>query len=143
LRKVFLVCLLVSVLAASASSAGTEVTLSADIGPRPLSEARAGFGRQTGLQLIYVSTIAEAVQSKGAPAGLTASAALAQLLEGTGLRFEFLNERTVRIFPAPAVVPTAVAWVPAAAHSAGGQASPGQLALGSQSWETFVKQLAP
>jgi len=129
LRKVFLVSLLVSVLAASASEAGTEITLSADIGPRPLTEALAAFGRQTGLQLIYVSTIAEAVHSKGATAGLTASAALAQLLEGTGLRFEFLNERTVRIFPAATVVPTAVALVPTAAHPAGGQASPAPFTL--------------
>ena len=109
LRKLVLLCLIASVLAASAASADGELTLSADIGPRPLTEALAAFGRQTGLQVIYVSTIAEALHSKGAPAGLTVSAALTQLLDGTGLRFEFLNARTVRIFPAPTIVPTAVA----------------------------------
>ena len=96
-------------MAIAASGADMEVRLSADIGPRPVAEALAAFGRQTGLQLIYVSTIAETQQSKGARAGLTASEALAQLLEGTGLAFEFLNARTVRIFPAPTVVPTVVA----------------------------------
>jgi outer membrane receptor protein involved in Fe transport len=112
LRKLLFLCLMGSVLAASAARGDGEVTLSADIGPRPLTEALAAFSRQTGLQLIYVSTIAEALQSKGAPAGLTATAALAQLLEGTGLRFEFLNARTVRIYPAPTILPTAVASMP-------------------------------
>lgn len=91
-----------------ANDAGSEVKLSADIGPRPVTEALAAFGRQTGLQLIYVSTIAETQQSKGARAGQTASEALKQLLDGTGLTFEFLNARTVRVFPAPTVVPTAM-----------------------------------
>jgi len=118
LRTVFFVCLMWSSFAIAASGADTEVRLSADIGPRPVAEALAGFGRQTGLQLIYVSTIAETQQSKGARAGLTAPAALSLLLEGTGLAFEFLNARTVRIFPAPTVVPTAVAAASAPPQSA-------------------------
>jgi outer membrane cobalamin receptor len=80
--------------------------LTADIAPRPLSEALDAFGRQTGLQLIYVSSVADTRQSKGARAGLAAREALTQLLEGTGLTFEFLNARTVRIFAAPTTVPT-------------------------------------
>jgi outer membrane receptor protein involved in Fe transport len=78
-----------------------------------VAEALETFGRQTGLQLIYVSSIAETPKSKGAPAGLAAPAALTQLLEGTGLTFEFLNARTVKIFPAPAVVPAFTAASPA------------------------------
>ncbi len=117
LRRLLLLCLMESCVAVTASGADTAATLSANIGPQPVAEALAAFGRQTGLQLIYVSTIVEALQSKGARAGLTASEALAQLLEGTGLRFEFLNPRTVRIFPAPAVLPTAVASLPAPQHS--------------------------
>src|SRR5262249_23381768 len=89
-----------------AGRAVTALTLSADITPRPVAEALAEFGRQTGLQLIYVSTITEAKQSKGARAGLPVAQALVQLLDGTGLRFEFLNARTVRIYVASAVVPT-------------------------------------
>jgi iron complex outermembrane recepter protein len=129
LRKLLLLGLIGSSVAPPASGADPAVTLAADIGPRPVAEALAAFGRQTGLQLIYVSTIAEAQQSKGARAGLTASEALTQLLEGTGLRFEFLNARTVRIFPAPTVVPTAVASLPAAPHSAQGRAAAGAYAV--------------
>src|SRR5262245_45806867 len=107
LRQSLLLCVMCGLLAPSASRAETERTLSADITPRPVAEALAEFGRQTGLQLIYVSTIAEAQQSKGARAGLPVAEALVQLLDGTGLRFEFLNARTVRIYAAPTVVPTA------------------------------------
>src|SRR6266446_3073493 len=112
LRSALLLCLVWSLLTASGSRAETALMLSADIGPRPVAEALAAFSRQTGLQLIYVSTIADTQQSKGARAGLTAPEALTQLLEGTGLQFEFLNARTVRIYPAPPVVPTALASVP-------------------------------
>src|SRR5216684_1117254 len=112
LRNALLLCLTWSLLTAPDSRADTVLILSADIGPRPVAEALAAFSRQTGLQLIYVSTIAETQQSKGARAGLTAHEALTQLLDGTGLQFEFLNARTVRIYPAPPVVPTALASVP-------------------------------
>jgi outer membrane receptor protein involved in Fe transport len=116
LRKLLLGCLVGGLMAASAGGAGSPVTLSADIAPQPLAEALATFGRQTGLQLLYVSGIAEAQHSGGAGAGLTASAALTQLLEGTGLTFEFLNARTVRIFPASVTVPTPAAPLPAPQH---------------------------
>jgi hypothetical protein len=102
---------------ASAGAPDSEIRLSADIAPQRVAEALATFSRQTGLQLIYVSTIAETQQSKGARAGLTAAEALAQLLDGTGLAFEFLNARTVRIFPSP-VTPAAVAPLPSSRHAA-------------------------
>jgi iron complex outermembrane receptor protein len=107
------------VLAPCVNGAAPAATLAADIGPRPVAEALAAFGRQAGLQLIYVSAIAETLQSKGARAGSTVSEGLAQLLDGTGLRFEFLNARTVRIFPAPAVIATTVAASPLPAQATG------------------------
>jgi len=106
LRTGFLCCLVWSLFLPSVGGAQPVAKLSADIGPRPVSEALAAFGRQTGVQLIYVSSVAETQLSKGAGAGLAAPEALAQLLDGTGLSFEFLNARTVRIFEAPIIVPT-------------------------------------
>jgi hypothetical protein len=117
-RRGLLVYLLWSVFSAPAGVAEPAATLSADIGPSPLSEALAAFGRQTGMQLIYVSSVVETQQSKGARAGLSALAALTQLLQGTGLKFEFLNARTVRIFSAPAPDPTQSASLSATPHSA-------------------------
>jgi len=106
-----------------AVSAERARTLSTDIGPQAVSEALAAFGHQTGLQLIYVSSVVDTQQSKGARAGLTASDALQQLLEGTGLGFEFLNARTVRIFPVPTVVPTHSPSSPAPHRSADAHSS--------------------
>jgi iron complex outermembrane receptor protein len=79
--------------------------LSADIKPQPLAGALAEFAHQTGLQLVYVSQLAKARVSKGARAGLAPAEALPALLEGTGLGFEFLNARTIRIFESTTAAP--------------------------------------
>jgi iron complex outermembrane receptor protein len=100
---------LVALLGAAASRAQSPARLAADIPPQPLAEALAAYARQTGLQLVFVSEIARGKTSKGAPAGLTQEAALTQLLDGTGLRFEFLNERSVRILVAKPKLPPAPA----------------------------------
>jgi hypothetical protein len=103
---------LVALLGAAASRAQSPPRLAADIPPQPLAEALAAYARQTGLQLVFISEIARAKTSMGAPADLTQGAALNRLLDGTGLRFEFLNERSVRILVAKPELPTA----PAPAH---------------------------
>ena len=92
--------------------------LAVDIAPQPLNQALAAFGEQTGLQLFYVAAIAKTRSSKGATAGLAPVEALAALLEGTGLEFEFVNDRAVRIFPAPAPLPTHSASLSAVPHAA-------------------------
>jgi outer membrane receptor protein involved in Fe transport len=93
----------------SAMVGAAERVLSQAIEPQPVAEALDALGRQTGLQFIFVSSIAHAQRSKGAPAGLAPDAALAELLDGTGLRYEFLNPRTVRVFAAPDGLPAATA----------------------------------
>jgi len=87
-------------------TAESDAALSTAIAPQPLAAALADFAHQTGLQLVYVSQIAAGRTSKGARAGLSRDEALTQLLEGTGLAFQFLNVRTVRIFESVAVAPT-------------------------------------
>jgi len=72
--------------------------LSHEVAAQPLAQALSEFADQTGLQLVYVSEIAATQVSKHAPRGLATPDALQRLLEGTGLHFEFLNDRTVRIF---------------------------------------------
>ena len=72
--------------------------LAADIPAQPLAEALAAFRRQTGLQLIYVSSVISNQRSQAVAAGLNADEALAHLLQGTGLRFEHLTPRSIRIF---------------------------------------------
>lgn len=80
--------------------------LSQAIEPQPLDAALEALARQTRLHFIFVSSVADSQRSKGAPAGLAPAAALAQLLDGTGLQYQFLSERTVRVFVAPAEAPS-------------------------------------
>lgn len=87
----------VAMLLATAANAQNAPASQTQIPAQPLIQALNAFATQTGLQIMYVSNIAEGRQSKGAPAGLTPEQALARLLEGTDLTYEFLNDRTVAI----------------------------------------------
>jgi outer membrane receptor protein involved in Fe transport len=129
LRRLFLGCAASCVFATSLAGAPSAPLLAVDIAPQPLNQALSAFGEQTGLQLFYLSTTVKTRSSKGARAGLAPGEALNALLEGTGLRFEFVNARAVRIFPDPNIVPTAVVAVPAALQNPGRHASSGELAL--------------
>jgi iron complex outermembrane receptor protein len=78
--------------------------LATSIPAQPLGEALAAYARQTGLQLVYVSGLIGEQRSHEVSAGLDIKDALTQLLQGTGLQFEFLTARSVRIVaPAPPV----------------------------------------
>jgi Secretin and TonB N terminus short domain len=90
----------VQLLPALAQAVEAAVALTADIPAQPLAQALAGFADQTGLQFVYVSDVVRNRKSHAASAGLSAQDALARILEGTGLRFEFLTARTVRILAA-------------------------------------------
>jgi len=79
-------------------------TLTIDIPAQPLAQALTEFAHQTGLQLVYVSGVVGNQRSRAVSAGLGGDAALAQLLQGTGLRFEHLTATSVRIL---AATPTA------------------------------------
>jgi iron complex outermembrane recepter protein len=116
LRNLLASCALWSLLIAAVSVAQPANTLQNRIAPQPLAQALAAFANQTGLQVIYVSDIVVAQQSKGAPAGLSPPDALEHLLAETGLEFELLNARTVRIFAPPDVQPTALRVARAARH---------------------------
>ena len=84
---------------ATLAQASESTSLVADIPAQPLAQALAAFARQTGLQLVYVSSVIRDQRSQAVAAGLKADEALARLLEGSGLRFEHLTPRSIRIFP--------------------------------------------
>jgi iron complex outermembrane receptor protein len=100
-------CLLGVLLSVWAGAARSAAELSVPIVSQPLAKALVEFAHQTGLQLLYESKLAAQRQSHEAPAGLSATDALTQLLRGTGLNFQFLNPRTVRIYEPAAVAPAA------------------------------------
>jgi hypothetical protein len=85
------------------SQGGT--VLAHEIPAQPLPQALAAFAVQTGMQIVYLSDTVRDQHSAGARAGTPAAEALEQLLHSSGLRFEFLNSRTVRIFAVPTAPP--------------------------------------
>ncbi len=92
---------------AGAAAVEPAPVLSSPIPSQPLAAALAEFAHQTRLQLVYVTTIVRARTSRDVSAGLGPGDALSRLLDGTGLSFEFLNARTVRIFGAAATASAA------------------------------------
>ncbi len=87
--------------AATAADAPPERIVLEAIAAQPLTQALAAFTSSTHLQLVYVSQLALGRNSKAVPAGLTATTGLTHLLEGTGLDFKFLNDRTIKLFERP------------------------------------------
>src|SRR4029077_6005756 len=100
--RAFSICVPVTLLDAPATLAQSlePPSLVTDIPARPLAEALATFARQTGLQLVYVSGIVRDRRSHAVAAGLSPDEALARLLQGTGLRFEYLTPHSIRILAA-------------------------------------------
>src|ERR1700722_16969107 len=77
--------------------AAESATLAAEIPAQSLARALEAFASQTGLQLVYVSGVVHDQKSHEVPSGLGAQEALTQLLQGSGLKFEYLTPSTIRI----------------------------------------------
>jgi outer membrane receptor protein involved in Fe transport len=105
-------------------AARADILLAIAIPAQPLDAALGEFAHQTGLQLVYLSQVTRLQASKGSRAGLSAPAALTELLEGTGLSFQLLNDRTVRIFASPIATPAVESTVAAAAPKPGARHHP-------------------
>ncbi|WP_343805468.1 TonB-dependent receptor [Paenochrobactrum glaciei] len=63
----------------------------------PLNQALTSFGRQAGLQVSYLASVASGKTSPGVLGRLSNQAALARLLQGSGLEYSFINATTVSI----------------------------------------------
>ena len=96
------ICAPVALLGAPATltHASESKALAADIPAQPLEQALAAFAKQTGLHLMYVSAVAANHRSHAVASGLSVDEALARLMQGTGLQFEYLTPGTIRIFAA-------------------------------------------
>lgn len=74
------------------------VTLQLRIVAQPLDEALQEFSRQSGVQVVFFSNVAEGIRSPGANGTYTVDEALRALLAGSGLAFRIINSRTVEIY---------------------------------------------
>ena len=63
----------------------------------PMAEALERLALESGLQILFVSSELEGLNSRGAPGSLTPKDTLARLIEGTPLRLTFLNDHTVTV----------------------------------------------
>jgi iron complex outermembrane recepter protein len=108
------ICAPVALVHSSAALAQTHesAVLGAALPAQPIAQALAAFARETGLQLVYVSGVIGNQRSRAVPAGLQADVALARLLQGTGLRFEYLTPRNIQILAAAAVPPATITDTP-------------------------------
>lgn len=64
---------------------------------QPLTNALAEFAEQTGMQLVYPSELTAGVDSNSASTEGTPDEILDQLLASTGLKYEYVNDRTIAI----------------------------------------------
>ena len=90
---------------AAQAQASEPKALAAAIPAQPIAQALAAFARQTGLQLVYVSGVVRNQRSHAVSAGMSVNDALARVLEGTGLKFEYLTPRSIRILAAVVAPP--------------------------------------
>ena len=136
------------------SRAEASEVLSHDIAAQPLAQALSEFATQTGLQVVYVSGIVASQSRNARPAVCRLLMHSQRLLAGTGLRFEFLNDRTVRIFAGSScALPSGCAGPPFGAaalapESLSGPSSPDDpleevIVYGSRWWLDPTEAVAP
>ncbi|QHG72700.1 TonB-dependent siderophore receptor (plasmid) [Ensifer adhaerens] len=103
----FIAC--ASAVQAQATAAPSAITASKAISV-PAGSLETGIlklGRQADLRLLYPSALTSGKVTKGVEGRLATEAAVAQLLDGTGLRFRIVSATTVQIFdPADATITT-------------------------------------
>jgi iron complex outermembrane recepter protein len=87
---------------AIADDALAPVKRATNIPAQSLGAALQELAKERGFQIVYVSEEVNSLRTKGAVGDLTPTEALQKLLEGTGLTFRYLDEKTVVILTKPA-----------------------------------------
>lgn len=91
------VCLLLATPPASAAEATRQTTVSLNIPAQPLGEALSSFARQSGLSIMFYTSLGERLTSQPLSGKFSPDAALSQLLANTSLAYEFVDDKTVAI----------------------------------------------
>ncbi len=95
------------IMVAIAADALAPVKRPTNIPAQSLGAALQELARERGFQIVYVSEDVNSLRTGGAVGDLTPTEALQKLLEGTGLTFRYLDEKTVVIVTKPAARPSA------------------------------------
>ena len=89
--------MLMSLCVAAAEPAETQDRVELRIDAPTMMAALVQFSQQTGLQLLFPTEGATRIAARRVEGHLTPRAALEELLRDSGLRFEFVNARTVSV----------------------------------------------
>lgn len=84
---------------ASASDASAAIRRATNIEPQSLGAALKQLAESRDLQLLYFADAVKNLRTTGAVGEITVDEALTRILAGTGLRFRYLGETTITIFP--------------------------------------------
>ncbi|XUY28900.1 TonB-dependent siderophore receptor [Agrobacterium sp. rho-8.1] len=98
---------LVTVVGTTSAKAQTAVAATLSVPAGPLESAILTLGRQANLRMLYPSAITRGKTTAGVRGPLSVSAAVTQLLAGSGLNFTITSSNTVRIFDPSTATPQA------------------------------------
>ena len=84
---------------AAAENEGAPARKQTHIAAQDLGPALKQLAQSLGLQVLYLSTTVRDVRTRGANGDITANEAFDQLLNGTGLTYRYLDEKTVTVIP--------------------------------------------
>ena len=105
--RIVVACAFVVSFAAGAVGAGdAQAQYRLKIESQPLGTALQEFAKQSGIQIIFFSRLAEGREARALEGSYTLTAALEYLLAGSNLTFEVINDRAIEIRPPPAVADT-------------------------------------
>ena len=103
MRRSVLLCLCIVAIAwvtrLAGASSGEPVRYNYKIDGQPLGTALQEFAKQSGVQIIFFSQVAEGLQAPALNGSYTIAGALQTLLSGSHLTFRVLNPRTIEICP--------------------------------------------
>jgi iron complex outermembrane receptor protein len=86
---------------AAAPASGGTASYSVSVPAEPLGDALNELAQQTGLQILFSSELVAHLHAPEVKGSLTADEALRKILANSGLRFEFVNPRTIAILGPP------------------------------------------
>jgi len=86
---------------ATADDADAAIKRATAIPPQPLAPALQTLIKERDIQLVYRAELVTDRNTAGASGELTAVEALGQLLNGTGLTYRYLDEKTITLLPLP------------------------------------------
>lgn len=125
MRRILFLSIALALQSAAVTATAQESRVASEAIPaQPLDRALNDLSRQTGLQFVYNAQQAGNPRTRAMPAGLAPQQALEQLLDGTGLRYRYLNDTTVTIEARTDAAPSGTSAVPVATSAVAFEAAP-------------------